>query len=116
MIIARFTIFILLAFVLVPVKHASAQAADGPFQVGVVTDDLARIDTTVITTNSGASSTVVGPPQNGAICINAYAMAPAGNTVAACCTCRVQPNGLGQFSVGKELLTGPINRSRTRPW
>jgi hypothetical protein len=106
MIIARFTIFILLAFIVVPVKSASAQAADTPFQVGAVTDDLTKIDTTVLTTNSGASSTVAFPNQNGAICVNAYAMAPAGTTVAACCTCRIQANGLGQFSVGKELLTG----------
>jgi hypothetical protein len=111
MIIARFSIFILLAFILVPVKSASAQASDLPFQVGVVTDDPTKIDTTVITTNSGASSTTAFPAQNGDVCVNAYAMAPAGTTVAACCTCRVRANGLGQFSVGKELLTGP-NQSK----
>jgi hypothetical protein len=103
-IIIRFTIFTLLALVLLPIKDASAQATDTPYQVGVVTDDLAKIDTSVVLTNSGASSTVAFPAQNGAICVNAYTMPAPGTAVTACCTCRVQPNGLRQFSVGKELL------------
>lgn len=103
-IIMRFTIFTFLALVLLPIKDASAQATDTPYQVGVVTDDLGKFNTAAVLTNSGASSTVAFPAQNGAICVNAYAVPAPGTAVTACCTCRVQPNGLRQFSIGSELL------------
>jgi hypothetical protein len=112
MIIIRCIIFVLLALVLLPAKNASAQSADTPYQVGVVTEDLTRIDTTVAMTNSGASSTVASP-QNGALCFNAYAMPGPGNAVTACCTCRVQPNGLRLLSVGKDLLGSLLSKPHT---
>ena len=105
-IIIRFTIFTFLALVLLPIKDASAQATDTPYQVGVVTDDLARFNTAAVLTNSGASSTVA------AICVNAYAVPAPGTAVTACCTCRVQANGLRQFSIGKELLS-PTSKPHT---
>jgi hypothetical protein len=43
-----------LALVLLPAKNASAQSADTPYQVGVVTEDLAKIDTTVAMTHRWA--------------------------------------------------------------
>lgn len=111
-IIMRFTIFTSLALVLLPIKNALAQATDTPYQVGVVTDDLGKFNTAAVLTNSGASSTVAFPAQNGAICINAYAVPAPGTAVTACCTCRVQANGLRQFSIGSELLS-PLSKPHT---
>ena len=110
-IIIRFTIFAFLALVLLPIKDASAQATDTPYQVGVVTDDLAKFNTAAVLTNSGASSTSPSGAE-WAICVNAYAMPAPGTAVTACCTCRVQANGLRQFSIGKELLS-PLSKPHT---
>lgn len=86
--VIRFTTFVLLALVLLPIKNASAQAADTPWQIGVVTENLTKVDTSVAVSNSGASSTIASP-QNGAICINVYATSAPLSSIAACCTCRV---------------------------
>ena len=58
MIMTRCTILALSMLLLLPAKYASAQAADTPWQIGVVTEDLTRVDTTVAVSNSGASSTI----------------------------------------------------------
>ena len=104
MIISRCAVLALLALVLLPVKNASAQASDTPWQIGVVTEDLAKLDTTVAVSNSGASSSIAFPNQNGAICVNVYATSAPQSAIAACCTCRVQANGLREFSVAQDVL------------
>jgi hypothetical protein len=81
-----------------------------PYQISVVTSDLTRNDTQIALTNSGASATT---PTNGGLCFNVYAMTSAQGDVAACCTCRVQPNGLGLISVNKDLL-GQVSQSKPR--
>ncbi|HEY8006067.1 MAG TPA: hypothetical protein VIE66_04520 [Methylocella sp.] len=110
--ITRFTTFVILALVLLPIKNALAQAADTPWQIGVVNEDLTKIDTTVAVSNSGASSTIASP-QNGAICVNVYATSAPLSSIVACCTCRVQANALRAFSVGKEVLVSVLPKART---
>lgn len=110
--VIRFTTFVLLALVLLPIKNASAQAADTPWQIGVVTENLTKVDTSVAVSNSGASSTIASP-QNGAICINVYATSAPLSSIAACCTCRVAANALRVFSVGKEVLAPVLPKAQT---
>src|SRR3981081_967574 len=92
---------------LLPSKNENAQAADTPYQVGVVTNDLTRGDSVVAFSNTGASATTI---TNGALCVNAYAMAAANGTgpspVSACCSCKLQPNGLATASVNNDILAG----------
>jgi hypothetical protein len=91
--------------VLLLAKDAFAQAADTPYQVGVVTNDLTRSDALLAFSNTGASATTV---TNGALCVNVYAMSAANGTapsaVSACCTCKVQPNGFASVSVNTDIL------------
>jgi hypothetical protein len=101
MAIFRFALLTLLVLVLFSAKNASAQ--DTPYQITVVTSDLTRSDTQIALTNTGASATT---PTNGGLCFNVYAMTSAQGDVAACCTCRVQPNGLGLISVNGPSRAG----------
>ena len=54
---------------------AFGQAADTPFQVRYASN-LAIGDSVVNITNTGASSTVAFPTQNGNICANVYVFSP----------------------------------------
>jgi hypothetical protein len=102
MIMTRYAIAGLLALACVP-SGALAQAFDTFWQIGVVTEDLTKIDTNVAVSNSGADSTTVNP-QDGGICVNVYATSAPASAIAACCTCRVPPNALREFSVAKDVL------------
>jgi hypothetical protein len=89
-----------------------AQAADSPFQVGVVANDLTRSDTLLAFTNSGASATT---PTNGQICVNVYAMSGNGtapSAVSACCSCKVQPNGFVSVSVNTDVLGSVVPKPK----
>jgi hypothetical protein len=109
----RFATMTLSLLVLLPGNHAFAQAADTPYQVGVVTNDLTRSDATVTMSNTGASATTT---TNGALCVNVYAMSAANgatpSAVAACCTCHVQPNGYASASVNNDVLFGVAPRPK----
>jgi cytochrome c553 len=99
--------------VLLPANYAFAQAADTPYQVGVVTNDLTRSDASVTMSNTGASATTT---TNGALCMNVYAMSAANSAspsaVAACCTCHIQPNGYVTASVNNDILFGVSPRPK----
>jgi hypothetical protein len=109
----RFAIAALALLVLLPAKNAFAQAADSPYQVGVVTNDLTRGDATVSFSNTGASATTIS---NGALCMNVYAMAAANGSapspVSACCSCKLQPNGYATASVNTDILAGVSPRPK----
>src|SRR5438105_5887097 len=63
---------------------AFAQAADTPFQVRYASN-LAIGDSVVNITNTGASSTVAFPTQNGNLCANVYTFSPDEQLIS-CCT------------------------------
>ena len=109
-----FAIAALSLLALLPAKSVNAQAADTPFQVGVVTNDLTRGDSLVAFSNTGASATTT---TNGGLCVSVYAMAAANGTgpapVSACCSCRVQANGLATASVNNDVLAGVAPRPKT---
>jgi hypothetical protein len=106
----RYAIAGLLALVCAP-NGALAQAADTLWQIGVVTEDLTKLDTNVAVSNTGASSTVASP-QNGGICVNVYATSAPSTSIAACCTCRVPANALREFSLAKDVLGSVQPRAR----
>jgi len=108
----RFATVTLSLLVLLSGKSAFAQAADGPYQVGVVTNDLTRSDALVAMSNTGANATTT---TNGGLCMNVYATSGNGTSppaVSACCTCRVQPNGLVSASVNNDILFGVSPRPK----
>lgn len=81
---------------------ANAQASDTPFQVNFATD-LLSTPTLITVSNTGASSTVASPVQNGALCANTYAFSTSGPLLA-CCSCKVAANNLRQMSVRNDVL------------
>ena len=85
---------------------AFGQAADTPFQVRYAAN-LAIGDSVVDFTNTGASSTVAFPTQNGNICVNVYAFSPDEQEVS-CCTCLVTPNGLQSLSARNDLISNTL--------
>jgi hypothetical protein len=99
----RYAIAGLLALVGVP-SGALAQATDTPWQIGVVTEDLTKLDTNVAVSNTGAT--------NAGICVNVYATSAPSNSIAACCTCRVPANALREFSLAKDVLGSVQPRAR----
>jgi hypothetical protein len=103
MVMTRYAIAGLLALVCAPSSALAQTAADFFWQIGVVTEDLTKLDTNVAVSNSGAESTTVNP-QNGGICVNVYATSAPSNSIAACCTCRVPANALREFSVANDVL------------
>lgn len=108
----RTATLLLSLLVLLPAKFAFAQAADTPFQVTAVTSDLTRADTLVALSNTGASATTA---TNGQLCTNVYAMTGNGASppaVAACCSCKLQPNGYAQLSVNNDILVNVSPRPR----
>jgi hypothetical protein len=97
---------------LLPAKFAFAQAADTPFQTTVVTNDLTRGDTLVALSNTGGSATTI---TNGALCMNVYATTGNGAApppLAACCSCKMQPNGFASLSVNTDILAGVSPRPK----
>lgn len=82
-----------------------AQAADTPFQVGVLVANKNQ-DTLVTVTNSGASST---SPTNGTICANLYAFSSGNGSLLGCCSCAVAPNALRVVSATNEFIPTAIN-------
>lgn len=93
---------------------AFAQASDTPFQVTQISE-LDRGEAWVSITNTGASSTVAFPTQNGTLCANIYVFSP-DSTQLACCSCSVPANGLVSAAVKQSLLsTSPIRPLSVAP-
>src|SRR6266498_1842656 len=85
---------------------AFAQAADTPFQVRYASN-LAVGDSVVNMSNTGASSTVAFPVQNGNICANVYTFSPDEQLIA-CCTCLITPDGLQSLSARNDLISNTL--------
>jgi hypothetical protein len=95
--------------VLLPAKNAFAQAADPPYQVGIMTNDLTRSDTLLAFTNDGASG------GSAPLCVSVYAMSGNGtapSAVSACCTCKVQQNGFVSVSVNTDVLASVVPKPK----
>ncbi len=76
------------------------------FQVRYASN-LAIGDSGIDFTNSGASSTIALPVQNGNICVNAYVFSPDEQLIS-CCTCPVTPDGLQSLSVRNDLISNTL--------
>jgi len=89
---------------------AQAQAqftqSDSDYQVSYATN-LVIGDSFVTLSNSGASSTVALPIQNGSLCVNVYTYDPSEQLIA-CCSCSVSPNALVSLSVKRDLITNTL--------
>jgi hypothetical protein len=94
------------AAVLLCSAAAFAQAADTPFQVRYASN-LAVGDSVVNITNTGASSTVSFPSQNGNLCANVYTFSPDEQLIS-CCTCLVTPDGLASLSARNDLISNTL--------
>jgi len=99
-------LFVISAAMALSSVAAFAQAGDTPFQVRYASN-LAIGDSVVNFTNTGASSTVAFPTQNGNICVNVYAFSPDEQLVS-CCTCLVTPDGLNSLSVRNDLISNTL--------
>ncbi len=64
-------------------------------------------DSVIDLTNTGASSTVATPTQNGNLCVNAYIFSPDEQLVS-CCACLVTPDALLSLSVNNDLLSNTL--------
>ncbi len=96
---------LLLATTLLSSVAAFGQA-DTPFQVRYASN-LAVGDSVVNITNTGASSTIAFPTQNGAICVNVYAFSPDEQLIS-CCSCPVTPDGLVSLSARNDLISNTL--------
>jgi len=85
---------------------ALAQAADTPFQVRYASN-LPVGDSVINVTNTGASSTVAFPTQNGNICVNVYTFSPDEQLIS-CCACPVTPDGLVSLSARNDLISNTL--------
>jgi hypothetical protein len=85
---------------------AFGQAADTPFQVRYASN-LAVGDSVINITNTGASSTVAFPTQNGNICANVYTFSPDEQLIS-CCSCPVTPDGLVSLSAKNDLISNTL--------
>jgi hypothetical protein len=94
------------AAVLLCSAAAFAQAADTPFQVRYASN-LAVGDSVVNITNTGASSTVAFPTQNGNLCANVYTFSPDEQLIS-CCSCNVTPDGLVSLSSRNDLISNTL--------
>ncbi len=64
-------------------------------------------DSFIDLTNTGASSTVPFPGQNGNLCANAYTFSPDEQLVS-CCSCLITPNGLASLSARTDLISNTL--------
>ncbi len=64
-------------------------------------------DSVIDITNSGDSSTVALPTQNGNLCVNAYTFSPDEQLVS-CCACLLTPDGLVSLSVKNDLISNTL--------
>lgn len=69
--------------------------------------NLVAGDSVVNITNTGASSTVAFPTQNGNINVNVYVFSPDEQLISCCC-CPVTPNGLVSLSARNDLINNPL--------
>jgi hypothetical protein len=79
---------------------------DTPYQVRYASN-LSIGDSVVNITNSGASSTVGYPVQNGNLCANVYTYSPDEQLVS-CCSCYVTPNALMSLSTKLDLISNTL--------
>lgn len=93
-------------FVLLPVG-VLAQQDISPYKIRYFAN-LPTGDSQIYLTNSGASSTIPFP-QDGNLCVHAYAFSPAQNMFA-CCSCSVPPDSLYFWSIRRDF-----NQSATSP-
>lgn len=80
--------------------------ADSPFQVRYIAN-IPRGDSVINITNTGASSTVAFPTQNGNICANVYAFSPDEQLIS-CCSCVITPDGLVSLSARNDLISNTL--------
>ena len=81
-----------------------------PFQVRYASN-LNVGDSVVNFTNTGESSTVAFPGQNGNICVNVYAFSPDEQLIS-CCSCVVTPDGLNSVSANTDLISNTLTPAR----
>ena len=89
------------------VAHAQL---DTPFQVRYIsnlTTDVAGLSDVINITNTGASSTVAFPTQNGNFCANVYTFSPDEQLIS-CCACNVTPDGLVSLSAVNDLVSNTL--------
>ena len=80
--------------------------ADSSFQISYASNLVAG-DSYVDLSNTGASSAVAFPTQDGNICVNVYTYDPSEELVS-CCACKVTPNGLASLSVKQDLVSNTL--------
>ncbi len=68
-------------------------------------------DSVINITNTGSSSTVPFPTQNGNICVNAYVFSPDEQLVS-CCSCLVTPDGISALSANNDLVNNTLTPGR----
>jgi len=84
----------------------TAFAQDGVFQVRYASN-LAVGDSFINFTDTGASSTVAFPKQNGNLCVNVYTFSPDEQLIS-CCSCFTTPNSLSSLSVRNDLISNTL--------
>ena len=85
---------------------AFAQPADLPFQVRYASN-LNIGDSVINITNTGASSTVAFPTQNGNLCVNVYTF-DRNEELISCCSCLVTPDALVSLSARNDLISNTL--------
>src|SRR5450631_3210578 len=81
-------------------------ADDSPFQVRYASN-LPIGDSVINATNTGASSTIAFPTQNGNICMNVYTFSPDEQLIS-CCSCLITPDGLQSLSARNDLISNTL--------
>jgi len=85
---------------------AQGGGQDGFFQVRYASN-LPIGDSVINATNTGASSTVAFPTQNGNICMNVYTFSPDEQLIS-CCSCPITPDGLVSLSARNDLISNTL--------
>ena len=78
----------------------------GPYLVDYYSNNVGGADQTVRLVNFGAAGTPLTTPV-GDVCANIYVF-DANQEMAACCSCRITPNGLLTLSVRAQLTFNPV--------